>query len=368
MAIKVLFIGNYAIPVHNIRPEAEMIIGLKARGLDVEVMTQGHCYYAERMRSLGIVVHDFTPRSKVSWTAIRTIRKVLREGRHDILHLFNNKAIANGNIAALGLPVKVVTYRGRPGNIVRRDPSCYLTHLNPRVDKIVCVSDTVRDDLLLHVFDRSKPVTIYKGHDIAWYEGIEPWPRAAIGVPADGFLVSCVANKPLRKGVPILLEAAKQLPAALPVYFAFAGDGMEESALAPLVAGHAVAARCRYLGPRDDVLRIVAACDASVLPTAGLEGMPKTVVEAMALGVAPIVTDSGGSAELVVNGASGLVVPRNDPAALAAAIRRLAENREQARQLGKAARERIASHFRLKDTIEQHLALYQALVGGAHQA
>ncbi len=365
MAIKVLFIGNYDIPVHNIRPEAEMILGLKARGLEVAVMTQANCYYAGQMRAAGIVVHDFTPRSKLSWTAIRTIRRTLREGRHDILHLFNNKAIANGNFAALGLPVRVVTYRGRPGNIVRRDPSCYLTHLSPRVDKIVCVSNTVRDDLLLHVFDRSKPVTIYKGHDIRWYQGVEPWPRAAIEVPADAFLVSCVANKPLRKGVPMLLEAAKQLPPGLPVYFVFAGDGMEATALAPLVAGHAVAARCRYLGPRDDVLRIVAACDASVLPTAGLEGLPKTVIEAMALGVAPIVTDSGGSAELVVHGESGLIVPRGDPAPLAAAIRRLAENRQDARTMGSAARTRIATHFRLEDSIEQHLDLYRELVGPA---
>ena len=173
MTIKVLFIGNYDIPVHNIRPEAEMIIGLKARGLDVEVMTKARCFYAERMRSVGILVHDFVPKSKLSWAAIRTIRETLRRGRHHILHLFNNKAIANGNLAALGLPVKVVTYRGQTGNISRLDPSCYLTHLSPRVDKIVCVSNAVRDDLLRRVYDPAIPVTIYKGHDIAWYQDIQ---------------------------------------------------------------------------------------------------------------------------------------------------------------------------------------------------
>ena len=66
MSIKVLFVGNYDIAMHNIRPEAEAIIGLKQAGLDVEVMTQGHCWYAGRMASFSIRIHDFTPGSKFS--------------------------------------------------------------------------------------------------------------------------------------------------------------------------------------------------------------------------------------------------------------------------------------------------------------
>ncbi len=119
MSIKVLFVGNYDIAVHNIRPEAEMIIGLKAQGLDIEVMTKAGCWYADRMASKGIRIHDFQPERKFSVTAVRTMRRVLREGAHDVVHLFNNKAIANGLVAAMGLPVKVVTYRGQTGNWMR---------------------------------------------------------------------------------------------------------------------------------------------------------------------------------------------------------------------------------------------------------
>ncbi len=362
MALKVLFIGNYDIPVHNIRPEAEMVIGLKARGVEVEVMTQGRCWYAGRMREAGIVVHDFVPSSKLSWTAIRTIRSCLRSGHHDILHLFNNKAIANGNLAALGLPVKVVTYRGQTGNISRLDPSCYLTHLSPRVDRIVCVSNAVRDDLLQRVYDRRKPVTIYKGHDIAWYQDVRPLPRAALGVPGDAFLVGCVANNRPRKGVPVLMDAARMLDTAVPVHFVLAGNGMDADLLLPLLDGHPVGARCHFLGHREDALELVAACDATVLPAIKREGLPKTVIESMALGVVPIVTRTGGSPELVVDGESGLVVPPGDAAALAAAITQLAENRVRARAMGGAARSRITSRFRLSDAIDQHLALYGTLV------
>jgi glycosyltransferase involved in cell wall biosynthesis len=362
--MRVLFVTSHRDSLISIRPEAEFFIGLARSGVAVTVMTQADSVYAGRMRQAGITVIDFEPRHKVDWAAIRAVRRELRRGGHDILHLFNNKAIANGNLAAVGLPVRVVTYRGRPGNIHRHDPSCYLTHLNPRVDKIVCVSNTVRDSLLPVVFDRSKLVTVYKGHDLSWYADVVPISRDEIRVPASAFLVVCVGNKPLRKGVPTLLEAATLLPEGPEFWFALAGSGMDEATLAPLLKGHGVGSRFRYLGHRRDVLRIVAASDVSVLPTTGLEGLPKTVIETMALGITPVVTDSGGSAELVLNGECGLVVPRGDARAIADALKTLATDRERCRAMGRAARERIATSFRVADTVAGHLRLYRELLGG----
>jgi glycosyltransferase involved in cell wall biosynthesis len=361
MAIKALIVSNYASPMHNVRPEAEIFIGLKSRGVDVEVMTPGDCWYAQRMVDCGIKVHDFLPRRKISWQAIRAIRRVLREGGHQVLHLFNNRAIANGVWAALGLPVKVVTYRGQTGNISRYDPTCYLTHLHPRVDQIVCVSNAVRDDLRGQLADPAKAITIHKGHDVRWYQGIQAKPRAALNVSDDAFLVSCVANNRPRKGVPVLIEAAKQLPRELPVYFLLVGRGMEETSLATLLAGHPLRERFRMLGHREDALELVAACNATVLPAIKREGLPKTVVESMALGVAPIVTRTGGSPELIVDGESGLVVPPGEPQPLAAAIEQLCRNRARTGAMGKAARQRLAREFTLQRSIEQHLELYRKL-------
>jgi glycosyltransferase involved in cell wall biosynthesis len=361
MAIKALIISNYAAPLHNVRPEAEMVIGLKERGLDVEVMTRRHCHYARRMEACGIRIHDFLPARKLSWRAIRTIRRVLREGGHDVLHLFNNKAIANGLWAATGLPVKVITYRGQTGNISRFDPTCYLTHLHPGVDRIVCVSDAVRDDLRRQLFDPDKAITIYKGHDVRWYEGISATPRAELDIPSDAFLVGCVANNRPRKGVPVLLEAARRLPADLPVFFLLVGRGMDETSLTALLGDQRVRERCRMLGHRDDVLELVASCNATVLPALKREGLPKTVIESMALGVTPVVTRTGGSPELVVDGQCGLVVPPGDAQALADALTTLCRDRARTRALGAAARERIAVDFTLERSIGQHCKLYRDL-------
>jgi glycosyltransferase involved in cell wall biosynthesis len=97
------------------------------------------------------------------------------------------------------------------------------------------------------------------------------------------------------------------------------------------------------------------------------EGLARSLIEAMAYGVAPVVTDCGGSPEVVVDGQSGIVVPVYDASALARAIGRLYENPELRRQLGTAARERIANDFRIERTIEQTLALYRELVGAGEK-
>ena len=361
--IKVLFVGNYDIPTHNIRPEAEMIIGLKRRGLDVEVMTRRNCYYAERMESLGIRIHDYVPPAKFSPAAVRRLRRTLKEGRHDVMHLFNNKAIVAGVLAAVGLPVKVVTYRGQTGNISRFDPVAYFTHLSPRVDRIVCVAEAVRQSLLPEVRDPRKLVTIYKGHELAWYADTRPADLAKLGIPPDAFVVTCVANNRPRKGVPVLIEAAGLLPDDINVQILLIGGGMDGPEMRQRVTASPASGRLHLFGHREDVLGIVAASHATVLPALKREGLPKTVIESMAVGVPPIVTATGGSPELVVHGVSGLVVPPGDAGLLAAAITKLARDPAAARRMGAAARARLGREFRLEASIDAHQRLYEALLG-----
>ncbi|MCK6370774.1 MAG: glycosyltransferase family 4 protein [Gammaproteobacteria bacterium] len=336
---KILAISNYDKPgIHDIRPEAEMFIGLKSRGVNIEFMTKRDCYYGQRLIECGIPVYNHVPRRKFSSTSIRVIRRVLTEGHHDIIHLFNNNAIVNGIFASLRLPVKVVTYRGQTGNISRRDPTCYLTHLSPRVDRIVCVSDAVRQSLANEVSDPAKLVTIYKGHDLCWYRDAKRLDRASLGVPADAFLLACVANYRPRKGIEVLLEATHQLPADTPIHLLLVGRGMDERTVRELVA-------------------------TTVLPSIKREGLPKTVVESMALGITPIVTATGGGPELVTHEECGLVVPPGDATALATAMLRLQSDRGRNHRMGQAARQRLGSQFTLEASIEAHLRLYRELAG-----
>ncbi len=360
--VRVLCISSHRGSLNNVRPEAAWIAGMPGVGIAMTVMTQEDSVCAEQMRAAGCEVIHFETGGKFNIRSIREIRRVLRDGGYQIVHMFNNKAIINGIIAATGLPVKIVTYRGQTGNIKRYDPSCYLTHLNPRVDCISCVSEAVRTDLLAQGIPAQKLVTIYKGHDIAWYDGIKKEDPGALGIPDDAFSIACVANNRPRKGVPVLIESTRHLPADSPVHIILVGNGMTSQAVRDLVATSPIAANFHLIDYRNNVLELVAGCDATVLPATKREGLPKTVVESMALGVTPIVTHTGGSPELVVDGECGLVVPPNDAPALAKAILRLSGNRAENAAMGKKARQRLATHFTLEQSIEGHRRLYESLV------
>lgn len=360
---KLLVISNYAITLHNVRPEAEMIIGLKLRGMDVEVMTPRDCPYAERMVDVGITVHDYLPVSKFSSTAARRVHRVLRDGGHQLQYLFNNPAIVAGLRAARGLPVRNVTYRGQVGNVSRYDPSAYLTHLNPRVDRIVCVADAVRESLRPELRDPAKAVTIYKGHDIAWYANVQAADRAQLGLPQDAFVFACVATNRPRKGVPVLLDAIGRLPVDTSIHLMLIGGGMDGPEIDALVRANPHSARIHRFGHTDDVLELVAAADAAVLPSLRREGLPKTIIEAMALGLPPIVTRTGGSPELVVAGESGWIVPPGEAAALSAAMQQLASDAQRSGRMGYAAKQRIARHFTLQQSIDAHWRLFSELAG-----
>lgn len=345
--------------ITNVRPEAEVFVRLRQHGVRLTVFTQADSIYADRMRAAGIDVVDFEPRWRIDPAAILRLRRALRAGGHDILHLFNNKAITTGIAAALGLPVRVVTYRGQTGNIRRHDPSAYLTHLNPRVDCVVCVAEAVRRDLIANGLPTRKAVTIYKGHDPAWYD-LVPADLGSLGLVAGALRVGLVANARPRKGVPVFIAALGQLPPDVPCDALLVGSGMD--AFRPLAANLPPHVRLHFLGYRTDAAEVIAACDVAVLPALRREGLPKTVIEAMACGVAPVVTDTGGNAELVANEATGLVVPPGDAAALAVALARLGRDPALRQRFGIAARARIAQHFHIDQTVARTLALYTALL------
>lgn len=362
--VKLLVISDYRDTWNAVRPEAEMLIALQQLGVAVTIMTAPDADYVARFKACGLAVIPFHPAKKVSLSAIRRIRQTLQEGAFDAVYSFNNKAIACANWAAMGLPVKVLTYRGQTGNISRLDPSVYLTHLHPRVDRIICVAKATRDDLQRHIWGpKEKVVAVYKGHDLAWYDET-PADLQAFAIPADAFVVGCVANARPRKGLPVLLAATHLLPANNNIHLLLVGGGMDTAEVRKLIAASPMAERIHLTGFRRDATALIAACQASVLPSIKREGLPKTVIESMAYGVAPIVSDTGGSAELIEDGISGIKVAPGDAPAIADGIERLWRDAQLCLNMGQAARARIASHFTVQQSAEELKAVLEETVNG----
>jgi glycosyltransferase involved in cell wall biosynthesis len=347
------------------RPTTAMFAGLKDAGVDLTVV----CPVGERrewLEARGVRVLDLPFRKQIDRDAVRRLRAELERGRYDVLHLFSNKALQNGLAASRGLPVKIVAYRGIVGNVSFLSPVSWMRFLNPRIDRIVCVANAVRDYFLqmrpafLRV-PAERLVTIYKGHSLGWYRAAAA-DLTTLGVPAGSFAIACVANYRPRKGIEVLVDAFSRLPAKMRAHLLLIGGGMDAPRLTRRIAASPAAQRVHVLGYRNDAPALTAACAVFVLASTKREGLARSLIEAMAYGVAPVVTNCGGSPELVVDGVSGLVVPVRDAAALAAAMARLYEDTELRRRLGSAARERIRNDFRIEDTIVRTLQLYRDLV------
>jgi glycosyltransferase involved in cell wall biosynthesis len=351
---------------HSDRPEAETFIGLENEGIDVHVLCSRKARHYGRLVEAGVSVTPLEIASRLDKRAIELIRSELRSRPYDVVHLYNNKTVLHGLIATRGYPAKIVVYRGIVGNVSVLSPFSWLRYLNPRVDRIVCVAEAIRRYFLgLHFFGWRLPphkvVTIYKGHDLDWYRDPPADLGVVAGIPTGAFTVCCVANWRPRKGVEVLIEAFALLPSDASIHLALVGD-MRHATLEKTIAAHPYRERIHVLGVRPDAPAVAAACQVAVLPALRREGLPKTVIEAMAYGVPTIVTDVGGSPELVENNVSGIVVAPGDAKALAAAILTLWQQPGVARDLGRRGQERIARDFSIRTTIARTAALYRELV------
>jgi len=343
-----------------------MFVGLQSAGVDVTVVCPAGADSRAVLAAAGVKLLDLVLGGLRDRAGTRLLRDELIRGRYDILHVFSNRPLESGIAAVRGLPVKLIAYRGIVGNVSFFSPISWLRFLNPRIDRIICVCNAIRDYFLTMrpAFLRmpaQRPVTIYKGHSLDWYTAA-PADLSPLGIPAGAFVAVCVANYRPRKGIEVLVDALAELPHDWPVHLLLVGQ-MDAPRLQARIAASPVRERIHVAGHRRDAPALIAACNVFVLPSVKREGLARSLIEAMAYAVAPVVTDCGGSPELVIDGESGIVVPIRDAVAIARALSRLYETPALREKLGTAARARIGTHFRIERTIEQTLALYRELVG-----
>ncbi|MEL7290562.1 MAG: glycosyltransferase family 4 protein [Pseudomonadota bacterium] len=361
--MNILIFSSYNDAWNSVRPEAEMFIEMAKLGHSVTIMTKGNAEYVERFRECGIKVIDCYPSKKICFNAIKTLRQEIKRQHYDIVYAMNSKTIPNAAFACIGFKhTKLVTYRGTVGGLYRHDPSAYLTHLHPRVNGVSCVAQAVTDDVRKRVWLPDENVnTIYKGHDMSWYQA-EPIDRAELGIADDAVCAICIANARPSKGVHILLESAAQLADIDNLHILLVGRDMDTEQNLKLASNSGMKERIHFLGYRKDVPNLLASCDMQIQPSVSGEGLPKTIIEAMAMGIPSIVTTTGGGKELILEGESGYVVPVKNSAAIAEKIRILSSSQTLRETMGARAQQRIRDEFSTKATAQQHLEFFQFLL------
>jgi glycosyltransferase involved in cell wall biosynthesis len=192
--------------------------------------------------------------------------------------------------------------------------------------------------------------------------------RAELGA-GDACVGILVARIDGRKGHATLLKslrAVDDLGVTLKMWIV--GDGSARAAAESQAARLGLGPdRVRFLGRRSDIDRLLNAADFFVLPS-DIEGLPLSILEAMAHGLPIVASNVGGVPEIIQDGINGLLVPAGDDAALAAAIRRVATDPVLRRRLGDAARERANTAFSLSTMMQKYDLLYdEALARGTRR-
>ena len=295
--------------------------------------------------------------------ARQAIGRWLRRARPTIFHAHLNWpfACAGGLIAAaLARTPGVVATQQLYVPIGSRRGTLQHRFLSAAVDRYIAVSHHVAGMLRpACLFAERKIRVIHNGIPLEPFEaaGREPL-RQQLKIRNGRPIVLTLARLDRQKGIPYLIEAASRIPEA---FFVVAGDGPERDRLEEKIRACGVGDRVILLGYRDDAAALLAACDAFVLPSL-FEGLPLSVLEAMASGKPVVATRVGGTDEAVQDGVTGLLVPPADSEALAHAIRRLLEERALAGRLAAAARESVHRDFSAASAAERTMQVYEELV------
>ena len=285
--------------------------------------------------------------------------RLCRRVRPDILHANSSKAGLLGCLAAYvaRVPVRVFTVHGWAflsfSGLAAR---FYLwsARLTRRfATRVICVAEQGRAaGTAARACDPERTLVIRGAVDV----GAAPHARPAHNVAR---IVTVGRLKPPKDFVTLvgaLAELDRGSFRALVI-----GEGPSRPMIASEIRRLDLDEAVTLLGERDDVPACLADADIFALSSTS-EGLPISVMEAMAAGLPVVAAAVGGVPELVADGETGILVPPRDVTSFAGALRRLVEDRELRERLGAAARSRAEAGFDLARFRGQHLALYRSLL------
>jgi L-malate glycosyltransferase len=237
-------------------------------------------------------------------------------------------------------------------------------------DRVVGVGDAVRQALVQNEGIPARRVqVIYNGiplerFDLRLAASERAAVRAELGVGADDLVLIQVARLDYLKDHATAIRTMEHVGRRCPhARLILVGDGPERGMIEEMVRQRSLGGTVRLLGQRNDVPRLLAASDISLL-TSISEGIPLTLIEAMAAEQPVVSTRVGGVAEIVLDSQTGLLAPSGDEAALADHILRLANDPTQRQQMGRLGRERAVALFSERTMHDHYDRVYREMLDG----
>lgn len=329
-----------------------------------EVGTIGHQLINE-----GFQVEVLGRKPGLDWGCAFRLGRLCRRERAKLIHAHQWTPFFYASIARWFYrpPAIVFTEHGRFYPDYRRPKRVFANRflLEPQ-DRVTGVGEFVKQALVQNEgIPAARIETIYNGIDV---EQFRPAPerravvRAELGLANDDFAIFQVARldpiKDHATAVRTMARVAAQRPNAK---LLIVGEGPEQATIETLIRQHNLAANVRMFGLRTDVPRLLAAADCFLL-TSKSEGIPLTVIEAMAAGLPVVATDVGGMAEVVIHDHTGFLASANDDGGLSDCVMALERDHALRDRIGQTACRRAAQSFSDREMVHAYDGLFHASI------
>ncbi|MCK7548611.1 glycosyltransferase [Marinobacter koreensis] len=316
-------------------------------------------------------VHRIRMNGRFDLRAIHRLARTLKEREIDVVHTHGYKSDIIGLIAARSAGIKCVsTPHGFSGKVGLKLATFIRigTWVLKFFDAVAPLSEELVADMRRFQVPEKKLYLIRNGVDLleidkeapAHFSEAEEFSSGAGSEKVVGFVGQLIP----RKGVADLIDVFDRLFREDPsLRLRLLGDGSERGALERRAMALDSANAINFMGFRTDRLRVLSQFDLFVM-TSSLEGIPRCMMEAMAMGVPVAAYDIPGVDQLIENNVTGLMVPFGDKRALELACRKLLEDRVLAKKLAQAARERIYDRYSANRMAQEYVALFENLRAG----
>ena len=318
-----------------------------------------------------------TPRNNAR--SVWELYRLLRRERFDVVHVHTPVAAALGRIAArlAGVPVILYTAHGfyhHENMRWRNRQAClWVERLLGKVTHTLMTQSqedaesAVRDGIR----PRDRVVWIGNGVDLRLFQPGpgDPAAKESFGIPGPAPVVGFMGPIIAEKGALELVDAFDKTLQAVPdAYLLLAGDVINgdrdlqtKETIRQKIEGSQLATRIIFAGYQEDITSFMRAIDLFTLPS-HREGMPRSIIEAMASGKPVVATDIRGCREEVVPGVTGIIVPLRDSDALSHAFVKILSDSALARRMGDQGRRRAEALYDERDVLEREVQVYLRLV------
>lgn len=341
-------------------PEGSLLDRARARGVPLEIVP-----------SLRRAIHPWR-----DWTSYRSLRKLLRDYRPDVVHTHSAKGGVLGRAAATAerIPAIVHGVHGAPfhpyQNPVAREffRRCERWAAG-RCQAFISVADAMTELMVgAGVAPRERFTTIYSGMEVEPFLAADEHRqrvRAELGYRPEHVVIGKIARLFKLKGHADVIAAAREVISGVPqARFLFVGNGILRSSLEQQIAEAGLREYFQFAGlvPPEQIPEMISAMDA-VVHASLREGLARVLPQALIAGKPVVSYDVDGAREVVISGQTGFLVPPRSVGELSEAMRRLAESPELRWQLGAEGRRRFTDQFRHETMTARVRELYARLLG-----